>query len=226
MPKGTRTVYMTGGGPASGKTTGLLNNPKAGIPDKHNAAHINPDDSKAVLPEFREGVKNDDKNAANYVHEESSYMAKEATTSSLQAGHDVVYDTTGDSGIEKLSGKVQVMRDSGAKHIVAHYATLDVDEAVKRSDARYEKAKMEFKKGKGPPPRYVAHEYLRSQHDDVNRTALAAIKHGTFDKLDIWDTGGPHGEPPVHVASYDKAGGGLKVHDEGAWSRFQKRGGQ
>ena len=37
------TVYMTGGGPASGKSQGLLSNPKVGIPAKDKAAHVDPD---------------------------------------------------------------------------------------------------------------------------------------------------------------------------------------
>lgn len=202
------TVYMTGGGPASGKTTGLLHNEKAGIPDKSKAAHINADEAKEFLPEYKAGQRAKDKNAASFVHEESSYVAKKGVVDALKAGHHVVFDSTGDSGIDSLEKKVAQMRAQGAKKVVANYATLNVDEAIRRSDARAEKS-----------GRFVPHEYLRANHRDVAKTVQGAIERGTFDNLDVWDT---NGRDPVHVASYVK-GEGLTIHDKDAWEAFQKR---
>jgi len=205
----TPTVHMTGGGPASGKSTGLLHNPATKIPGKEGAAHIDPDGAKLHIPEYNDRVKAGDKGAASYVHEESSHMAKSSIDDALAAGHDVVYDSVGDSGIQKLTGKVEKMRAQGAKRIVAHYATVDVEEAIKRSDKRAERT-----------GRFVPHEYIRQSHADVARTSVAAIETGLFDALDVYDTSG---DKPIHVASYVK-GKGLKVHDQAAWDRHKKRG--
>lgn len=202
------TVYMTGGGPASGKSEALLNNPKTGIPDKTKAAHADPDGAKGWIPEYST-FKNSDTSAAARVHEESSFMSQEAIKAGLAAGHDVVYDSTGDSGIEKLAAKVQKIRDQGAKRVVAHYVGVDVEEAIRRSDDRAEKT-----------GRYVPHDYLRQVHRDVTATVLAAIERGVYDTLDLWDNSGSE---PTHVASYDKTNG-LKLHDEAGWETFKKRG--
>lgn len=211
VPKGDGVVYMTGGGPAAGKSKGLLQNPKVGIPNAKQAVHADPDGAKEWIPEFAEYKHSDDPSVATRVHEESAYMSQEAVKEGLAGGHDVVYDSSGDGGIDKLEKKVKAMRANGAKKVVAHYATVDVDEAIKRSDAR---AKVEG--------RFVPHAYLRKVHQDVTRTALGAIERGVYDKLDLWDTSAA-GEP-VHVATYDKAAGGLKIHDDKAWENFKKRG--
>lgn len=208
----TPTVYMTGGGPASGKSTGLLENPKTGIPTSAKAAHVDPDGAKKHIPEYNAGVAAKDKTAAAFVHEESSHMAKSTMNGALSNGHDVVYDSVGDSGYKKLSGKVAEMRANGAKNIEAHYATVDVDEAIRRSDSRAAKT-----------GRFVPHEYIREAHRDVSRTFRESVKEGLFDKADLWDTGGKQGDAPKHVASYTKSGG-LKIHDKDAWSAFEERG--
>lgn len=206
------TVYMTGGGPASGKTTALLNNPDARVPKQGTAAHINPDDAKATLPEYRQGVEAGDQAAAGATHEESSHMTKVATQRALESGHDVVLDTVGDSGIKKLTEKVEAMRAQGAKKIVARYVTIDVDTAAQRALARGESE-----------GRVVNEKYLRDAHADVSRTVQAAIETGLFDDLSVYDNDVPRGEKPHKIATYTKAGG-LKVLDSGRWDAFKARG--
>lgn len=208
------TVYMTGGGPASGKTTGLLNNPQAGIPGTAKAAHINADDAKEYIPEYRAGVKAGNKAAASYAHEESSYMSKVGMARALGSGHDVVYDSVADSGIAKLSSKVQQMREQGAKRVEASYATLDVKEAIRRSDVRAMAT-----------GRFVPHAFIEAAHADVARTTLAAVNTGVFDSLKVFDTGGPLGKPPRLIATYDKAGKGLTVTNSKLWAAFLARAG-
>lgn len=198
------TVYMTGGGPATGKTKGLLENPKTGIPGKTKAAHIDPDSAKQAIPEYRAGVKAGDRTIASHVHEESSHMSKLAVAANLAAGHDVVYDSVGDSGIAKLAAKVQQMRDAGAARVHAAYATTTVETAFARADARA------LKTG-----RYVPHAFIAQAHQDVTRTTLAAINKGIFDKLDVWDTEGT----PRLIARYTKTGG-LVVKNKSLWARF------
>lgn len=209
------TVYMTGGGPASGKTTGLLRNPDTKIPGRDKAAHINPDESKEFIPEYNEKRAAGDVGAAQYAHEESSHMAKQSVQAALRNGHDVVYDSVGNSGIGKLSKKVQEMRDAGAKRVVAHYAIVDPEEAVRRADERAKNPKSESY------GRYVDPDYIRQAHTDVSRTSVAAIESGVFDAVDLYDTSG---KQPKHVASYTREGG-LQIKDAAAWNLHKARGG-
>jgi predicted ABC-type ATPase len=202
-------LYMTGGGPASGKTSGLLKNPELRIPNRENAAHINPDSAKEALPEYRAGIQAGDEQAANNTHEESSYMAKESTTHAIKAGHDVVLDTVGDSGISKLQAKVEQLRRDGATKIVASYATNDVDTALERATSRG------IREG-----RVVNAKYLRESHADVARTVPAAIERGVFDELTVWDT---EDRAPRLLATYTR-GSGLKINDQIGWDRFLSRG--
>ena len=204
------TVYMTGGGPAAGKSKALLNNPKIGLPGKDKAVHADPDNAKESIPEFTANKHLSDTSVATRVHEESAHMSQQAIAAGLAASKDVVYDSSGDGGIDKLAAKVQRIRDQGAKKVVAHYATVDIDEAIRRSDARA------LKEG-----RFVPHAYLRQVHRDVTRTFIGAVERGVYDNLDLWDTSAPGS--PTHVATYTKDDG-LTVHDQKAWESFKKRG--
>jgi predicted ABC-type ATPase len=203
------TVYMTGGGPAAGKSVALLKNPTVGIPGKSAAVHADPDGAKESIPEFSQNKHSEDRTVATRVHEESAAMSQMAVREALRQGRNVVYDSSGDGGIAKLEAKVATMRENGAERVIANYVTIDIKDAIRRSD---ERAKTEG--------RFVPHAYLEQVHRDVTRTTIAAIQRGVYDSLDLWDNSG---KTVVHVASYTR-GTGLKVIDQSAWDSFQKRG--
>ncbi len=167
-----------------------------------------------AAPRGHWGLEDTDGNALSMLgtiaHEESAHMSQRAVKEALAAGKDVVYDSSGDGGIDKLASKVQKMRDQGAKRVVANYATVDVETAIQRSD---ERAKVEG--------RYVPHQYIRDVHRDVAKTAVAAIERGVYDKLDVWDTTKIGGT--AHIATYDREKG-LVVHNEDLWNKFKERG--
>ncbi len=205
----TPTLYMTGGGPASGKTKALLDNESVGIPGKDRAAHIDPDSMKGHLPEYGAAVAEGRPWAAAHVHEESSYMAKTGVGRALRNGHDVVYDSVGDSGIDKLHAKVAGFRAAGAKRVAGEYATVDTSVAIARAQARAKRT-----------GRYVPESVIVSAHADVSRTYVAAVQRGTFDHLRLWDNSG---STPVLVHSYTRDGGSV-VHDRGLWDAFVAKG--
>lgn len=216
------TVYMTGGGPASGKTSALLENPATKIPNAHLSAHVSADTAKDYIPEYNAAGKlateaaargeHADMRGAGFTHEESSFMAARATTTALQSKHDTVLDSTGDGGIDRLHAKVEGMRRDGAQRVVAHYATINVDEALRREEIRAKETN-----------RKVNESFLRATHQAITTTALGAIQRGTFDELHVWDNSVKRGEPPVHVLSYTREGG-LVVHDPVAFEAFKARG--
>jgi hypothetical protein len=206
------TFYMTGGGFAAGKTTALMKNPKISMPGKDKAAHISADDARHHFPEYKAGVAAGDPMAATFVQEEASYSAKQAIEKAIKGSHDVLYDSSGDSGVDGLEKKINQYRAWGAKRIVANYATLDVDEAVRRSDNR----------AKEPGPdkgRFIPHTLIRANHQNVAQTVLGAIERKLFDELDVWSN---DSKPPVHLATFRKETG-LKIHDEKGWQVFKNR---
>lgn len=194
------TVHMTGGGSASGKGSLI----KAGlIPDPENAIHIDADEIKKALPEFREMTKANDVASAGFSHEESADVSQQAIAHAALNGFDAVYDSTGDSGIEKLTKKVNQMR-AGGHRIVAHYVTVDTEEAVRRSNERGAKS-----------GRYVPEDAIRGTHAGVSTVLPQAIDAGLFDEMTLWDN---NEKSPRKVAS--SVGKNLTVHDPELWQRF------
>lgn len=213
VPKadGAPTVSMTGGGPASGKSEGLLNNEGTGLPAmRGQAVHIDADQAKEKLPEYVAGVKAKNKTAASYTHEESSYMTKAALSTALANGQNVVFDSVADGGVESLAAKVAKMRAAGAKVINADYATVPLAEAYRRSDARA------LDKG-----RFVPHAVIAAGHVGVSQTVSGAIDRNLFDRLRIWDTSG---DTPRIIAAME--GGKLVVSDQKAFDAFKALGAQ
>jgi len=205
------TVYLTGGGPASGKSSALLRNPQAGIPDSTKAVHSDSDAAKTFLPEYQQGVKSNDLGAASKAHRESSHMSGVAIGDAIAKGQDIVYDSTGNNGVEVQRHYADHMRKMGVGRIEASYATVDVETAIARSDARAAQT-----------GRFVPHEEIRRSHADVAKTVLDAMDAGVFDSLKLFDTSG---SSPRLIASYDRDTG-RKVHDEVAFARHVARAGR
>jgi hypothetical protein len=125
-----------------------------------------------------------------------------------------VYDSSGDTGIEKLHGKVQDFRKAGAQRVVANYAFPgSIEEAISRADSR-----GKAQAAKGETPRFVPHALLRENHHDVSSTWQAAAKRGTFDELNLYSTAGKLGSKPELIASAKS--GKITVHKQDEFDRF------
>jgi predicted ABC-type ATPase len=199
-PSREPTVLMTGGGSASGKGS-LLSSGVFGRLEQ--AMHIDSDHIKAHLPEYHEALKANNAAAAAFVHEESSDVSAGAIAHGAHQGFNMVYDSVGDGGIEKLAKKIGQLRAGGHK-IVAHYVTVDTEEAVRRSHARGQKS-----------GRFVPEEHIRNLHASVSRVVPEAIKRGLYDHLTVWDNNGR--EPQKIATAHGKK---LTIHDPAAWQRF------
>lgn len=162
-------VFMTGGGSAAGKSA-----LKEG---KDDMVLSDADEMKAKLPEYLEAREAGAPWAASHAHNESSHLSKKLIAVALDRGHDVLYDSTGDSSFENLSGKVQRMREAGAKRVDAEYALVPTKVALERNQERFEKT------GRLVPP-----EYVREVHRSVREVVAKAAAQGTFDSLKVWDT--------------------------------------
>lgn len=213
--EGAVTLRMTGGGPASGKSTALLSQEVVGIPGKGEAAHFDADDAKANIPEYARGIAAGDAAAAASTHEESSHMAKRGVREALAAGYSVVHDGVGDDGVANVAGKVAAFRAAAGRpiRVVADYATIDPEVARARANLRAAVS------GRVIPP-----DVFNAKHADVNSTAWAAGQRDVFDAITVWDSDVPMGEPPIKVWSKAR-GEDVVVHDEALFAKFKQRAG-
>lgn len=119
---------MLGGGPASGKTKAA----QAAAHDFPDAVKIDPDEIKKMLPEYKQMNA---EQAAGFVHEESSYLAKRATEAALQRKTHIVLDAVGDNSVESVRGKISKARAAGySTH--GRYVTVPTEVAQERAHAR------------------------------------------------------------------------------------------
>ncbi len=127
-------AILTMGGPASGKGTILSKLEKSGL-DKSKYVHVDPDEVKGKLPEYKASVPHPEhtdrhgehvpgeggahgdgtgptfKGAAAQVHEESSAVAKQIEARAIAGGHNVIIDGTGGNA----AGMVARIKDLEAK---------------------------------------------------------------------------------------------------------------
>jgi hypothetical protein len=204
---GQMELFMTGGGPASGKSSILVGGDK--LPDAGDAVNVNPDLIKDMLPEYQVLVAAGDRMAATYVHEESSLIRKRLEAAAIAGNYNVILDTTGDSSVDKLTSNLSAYRNAGYK-INAYYATNDPDLAVQLAESRGERT-----------GRYVPESVLRTAHEDVSRTFPAAASAGVYDHYELYDTN-IQGQPRL-VASGDGPGD-PHVADPALWNTFLDKG--
>jgi hypothetical protein len=210
-----RTTIM-GGGPASGKSSVIREVGEEGAEAAAKPVHlregsviVNADDAKGVIPEYAK-VSETSTEAAAFVHEESSYIAKRLYNDSLDAGYDTVLDGTGDSSYRKLKGKVEAARARGHE-VVGEYVTIDTDVAMGRMVGRYERAIA-----RGDTPRSVPPQVLRDTHAAVSRVLPEALADDLYDQIRLWDT---HGKTPILILEKTR-GGKLVVHRPDLYERF------
>jgi len=198
------TFHMMGGGPASGKSTGI----EAGyysLPKGH--ALLNADAIKDWLPEYQQLLKLRSVENAQVVHEESSYLVKEALrrVAAKRKTH-MVLDGTGDGSLEGLKKKIEMARKRGYR-VVADYNTLPEDLAAKLAKMR------EAKMGRGVPD-----PILRGAHRTVTVRAMNALEESLFDEINIWDNE-VRGVAKLILESKGKDGK-IYVHNRDALTRF------
>ena len=197
------TYYMLGGGPAAGKTT-MLNSGEADVPGAADAVQINADDIKAKLPEYGPMIAAGNKEAAGYVHEESSYLAKRIQAASVETSRNIVLDGTGDSGVDSLAKKVGSAAKNGYR-TVALYATVPTQVAIDRM------IKRGMKTG-----RFVNKDVVTTTHENVSRVFPAAVN--MFDEIKLFDTT----EGVKLLATGTK--GQLNILDAAGYSAFLAKG--
>lgn len=159
------TLFMAGGSGA-GKSTILAK--LKDVPE--NAVLINPDEIKAMLPEYRQMLAGGDAYAAWGTHEESSDIAKKLLATVNERGYNTIVDGTGDSEPGKFLGKIEAA-NMGGRHAKVVLVDIPTDLAVERAMKRAETT-----------GRMVPEGEIRRVHKSV------ASNFSTWqDKVDDWE---------------------------------------
>jgi len=192
--------YLMGGGPASGKSS-LVGSGQLEIPE--NTVMVDADKIKAMLPEYQEALAKGDFNGAPFTHSESSDVSRMVLQDAVEGKYNTMLDGTGDSDLNKLEEKIAIMRSGGAS-VEAHYATIDVKDALERNLARAEST-----------GRYVPEAVIKQTYKSLSTVVPQAIEKGLYDKFTLWDT---KERTPVKIASAE--GKTLVIHDKVKWDKF------
>lgn len=127
------TLFMAGGSGA-GKSSILAS--LKDVPE--NAVLINPDEIKAMLPEYQQMLAGGDAYAAWGTHEESSDIAKKLLATVNERGYNSIVDGTGDSEPGKFLGKIEAA-NMGGRHARVVLVDIPTDTAVERAMKRAER---------------------------------------------------------------------------------------
>lgn len=185
-------AIFTAGGAASGKSTlagQKLNDDgsksEANLPVPKGSVYINPDDIKAMLPEYRSLHENGrDDVAAAATHEESSQIAKALAAVAMANHRHIIVDGTGNSGVGKFGNKIRAALAAGYK-VKARYAHIPVKEAIVREKKRA------IRTG-----RKVDEKVLRGQHQTVSKGYADDVRHIPGVHVEIYSTLG-RGRPTL-----------------------------
>ncbi len=206
-------MTMMGGGPASGKSSVI----KSGLYQLPNPAHsvtVDPDEIKQYLPGYLRMSKTSDK-AASFYHEESSMLAKQLANTCFTENFNVTYDGTGDGSINSVLKKLNGAKEHGYQ-VNGMYVTVDIDEALKRNQSRYDHAVA-----KGESPRLVPDEYVIDCHKKVTRISMEVSDQ--FDNIELYDNNGKSGETKL----IGRGGNGTKLRavkgEEKAFKKFLEK---
>lgn len=201
------TATILGGAPGVGKSTAVA---REGI-GKENTVLINPDEIRNDLPEYAKDAEGKRPSSTAFTHEEASDISAELVRAASKGNRNVVLDGTGDSSIEKLGGKVAVLRSRGAS-VEAAYVTTSVEVSQQRADKRSENPKSSSFGRRVPPTA------MREMHKAVSKVFPEAVRQGLFDRASLYDSTNGH----VLVAS--ARGRDLTVHDQVLWDAFVGKG--
>lgn len=196
-----------GGGPASGKGSISRIHPQL----KDNAAYINADEIKAVIPEMGARVRRADPAAAGFTHEESSYLAKRIQAEGFRRKVNVTLDGTGDGSPKGVRKKIAAAKDAGYK-IDAFYVTVPTEVAQERAKKRAEEG-VGADRGRVVAPTVIANTH-RSVSDIFPQVA------NEFDSAVLYDTNVPWGTPPNVIARKESGPFDLEIVAPGKWQEF------
>ncbi len=182
-------AIMAGGLGGAGKTTVLTEH--ANI-DLSQYLMINPDTFKeemarrGMIPEIQ-GLS--PMEAADLVHEESSYLALQLASRAQAEGKNVIWDIT--MSTEKSTAtRIHDLRAAGYNKVEGLFVDIPIETSVTRTESRHREGHENYRAGEGLGGRYVPPEVIRRQEDPEwgsrNRRTFERLKDN-FDHWSIYD---------------------------------------
>lgn len=200
-------MRMMGGGSGAGKSS--VGDPAKGFVSELYGVTIDPDAIKKALPEWDAFAQAGDVRGAAWLHEESSYLAKELSRRAIENKFNIVYDGTGDSGLDGILKKLVGARQAGYR-VTAEYVTIDTQDALNRNLKR---AISGLAKGEG---RMVPNSYVVQIHSNTARDLRDAIARGDiFDEVRLWSNSVPKGQSPILIV--EQKFGDTVMHRQDLW---------
>lgn len=184
------------GGTASGKSTMLHRSGAAG----DNFVHVDADDIKGELPEYKRALAMKWQAAAGFAHEESSTVAKQASKRAVDEGYNVVLDGTG-ANERKFIKQVEMLKEAGY-HVHLMMPDQDKDAAVEAAAGRANRT------GRYVPDAFIAAAYDRIPGNFFRVAAMCdsgALYDRRQDSKMVWskDAGGNETEhDPAFLQNY------------------------
>lgn len=165
-----KRAFIIGGAPGSGKTTLRLNGFDGRIPSRREAAHVDIDEMKQLIPEYNGYISRGSSAAAGATHTESQNIAFSTISEAIRRELDVVFDSSGQFNNDPDTlGK---LRRAGY-NIQAHYFVGDRDVLLSRIRSRQQET------GRSVPEEYV--DIIQS-----NLRGIMAMEMGNFDDFSLW----------------------------------------
>lgn len=168
---------------------------------------VNPDLVKEMIPEYEEMKNAGDPRAAEFTHEESSFLAKEIAKEAQARGYNMVVDGTGDSGEGKFFGKIEAAEAAGYTTNVV-LVDIPADEAWNRAVIRARKS------GRLVPKKdlYAIHSSVSARHIEWR------------DKVANWTVYENDSFPPdPKVIAFRQDNGKIKVVNRARYEQFLKK---
>ena len=204
--KGRKKRAVILGGPTGvGKSTLRTRyGTQVGIPDRSQALHLDPDEIRELIPEYRDWILNTSVSAPELTHGESMHLVQEGVKDAIANNLDIVHDTTGRDFRDVLTNL-----DKAGYEKIAHFATGDLDQAIAQAQ---ERARL--------TNRYRTPADIAQSFRGVASALDGYIQADIFDEFYLWDT---TKRPPVMIAS-KKKGQPLQVFDRTAWDKMRRGG--
>jgi predicted ABC-type ATPase len=198
-------LWLMAGGSGTGKSTILKKLQEEGVVAQDNVVHIDPDDFKNVIPEFKELIKRKDSRAAEVVHVESGMMAREALNGAMARRTNIIYDSTL-SNRAKAYALIRKARENGYQiRIIA--VTAGPQTALERVRERGDRT-----------GRYVPVKDLLATHKKFARFFEHYVPLADF--VELWKTDCRDGKTEEKIA--EKTDGYLDILFESEYAEFAK----
>lgn len=170
QPNEPKRAIIIGGAPGTGKSTQRLNGFGGRIPSRSEAAHVDIDEMKQLIPEYNGYISRGNTHAAGATHTESQNLSFSTISEAIRQELDIVFDSSGQFNNDP--GTLSKLRNAGY-NIEAHYFVGDRDVLLSRIRQRAQET------GRSVPESYV--DIIQS-----NLRMIMAAEMGNFDDYSLW----------------------------------------